>query len=192
MEFFSNIYQLQDTNNKILNEIKSVHKRIELSKNSYLLKEGEFANSYFCIESGLVRSYLIDYNGNEITTNFFSKNEIAIGIVSLFTRIKSQEFMHALEDCIVWEINLDDFYMLFNKIDGFADWGRNWMTKQYLELKLRTNSIISNNSKTRYLELLKSQPDLFNSVPQKYIASYIGITETSFSHIRKELFKKKN
>ncbi|TNE74700.1 Crp/Fnr family transcriptional regulator [bacterium] len=52
--------------------------------------------------------------------------------------------------------------------------------QQQIDLLLKT-------AKERYLDLIKNRPDLIQSVHQKHIASYLGITTQSLSRIRKEI-----
>lgn len=47
--------------------------------------------------------------------------------------------------------------------------------------------MITDQAKTRYQRLLEARPDIMQNVPLKQIATYLGITDTSLSHIRKEL-----
>ena len=55
------------------------------------------------------------------------------------------------------------------------------------ELKNHTVSVISDPAKDRYLNLLKTKPDIVQNVPLKQIATYLGVTDTSLSRIRKEI-----
>ena len=79
------------------------------------------------------------------------------------------------------------FQELFNSIKGFRESGRTRFAKSYLELKTNRLSIISHTAKERYLMLLKKHPEIINNAPLKHIASYLGITDTSLSRIRKEI-----
>jgi CRP-like cAMP-binding protein len=47
--------------------------------------------------------------------------------------------------------------------------------------------IITKSATERYLELQTKQPQILQRTPQKYIASYLGITPQSLSRIRKEI-----
>ena len=58
------------------------------------------------------------------------------------------------------------------------------------ELKERMLLLQTETAENRYLLLLKQHPDLIQNVPLKYIASYLGITDTSLSRIRKLTIKK--
>jgi len=48
----------------------------------------------------------------------------------------------------------------------------------------------SQMAKERYLAMLEKDPELFQLVPQKYIASFLGLTPQSLSRIRKDIFSK--
>jgi hypothetical protein len=61
------------------------------------------------------------------------------------------------------------------------------LVNNYFELKNYSVSIIADPAKERYLNLLKTKPDIVQNVPLKQIATYLGITDTSLSRIRKEI-----
>ncbi|RYE26242.1 MAG: Crp/Fnr family transcriptional regulator, partial [Sphingobacteriaceae bacterium] len=138
---------------------------------------------------GLIRSYVHDFNGNDITTEFTGNNEIAIDVVSLFHQIPSVEYFQALTDCTCYEISLDKFQVLYHAIKGFSEWGRAWMSKSLFDLKQRTISMITDSASDRYQKLQQQHPQILQQAPLKFIASYLGITDTSLSRIRKELVK---
>jgi CRP/FNR family transcriptional regulator, anaerobic regulatory protein len=54
---------------------------------------------------------------------------------------------------------------------------------------VRTYSLISQTAEERYLNLLKYQPNVLQSVPIKDIASYLGIHPDSLSRIRNNIKK---
>jgi CRP-like cAMP-binding protein len=187
---FNNIYNHTSFSEKEMEVIKSVHEKTTFRKGEFLLKEKQIAKEYYCVESGTIRAFAIDTNGNQITTNFFSKNEIAIEPSSLFLNEKTKENIQALTDCVCWKIKFEDFQKLFQTVPYFSDWGRLWMTKELLNSKQRSISIITDSAKERYLEFKKSKPDATLHAPLKHIASYLGITDSTLSKIRRELSKR--
>jgi hypothetical protein len=72
-------------------------------------------------------------------------------------------------------------------IEAFREVGRTRLVNNYFELKNHSVSIIADPAKDRYLNLLKAKPDIVQNVPLKQIATYLGITDTSLSRIRKEI-----
>ena len=183
------IYQHPLLTTRDLQVIINAHKPVSFKKGDFLLKKGQIANAYFCIESGLIRSYVYDFDGNDITTGFVGKNELAIDVVSLFTRIPSEEYFQVLTDCECYCIDLETFQELYHSIKGLNEWGRAWMSNSLFDLKQRTISMITDSATARYLRLEAQHPQILQQAPLKFIASYLGITDSSLSRIRKERCK---
>jgi|SRR5690554_845903 len=183
----SQVYQHPLISSDALEKIINAHQKIILKKGGFVLRAGETAGSYLVLESGLLRSFAYDYNGNDITIDFFSNNELVIEVLSLFQRIPSEENIQALTDCVCWEIDFAVFQELYHSIPGFSEWGRFWMTGKLFQSKQRSLEIITTSAKDRYESLIKEKPQIILQSPLKYIASYLGITDTSFSRIRKEI-----
>lgn len=184
------IYQHPGLKKSEIEIICSAHEKVIFNKGDYLLREGQTANEYFCLESGLVRSFAISSEGKEVTTGFFSPNELVIEVTSLFLRIPARENIRALTKCECWKISLDAFQKLFQTINGFSEWGRTWMSEVLFSTKQRALSMITDSATERYLALRKEHPEIIQQAPLKYVASYLGITDTSLSRIRKELGSK--
>lgn len=183
------VYQHPLLSSKDLSAIMAAHQQITYAKGDFVLKEGQIAQSYAIIESGLMRSFVHDFNGNEITTNFFDSHDISIEVSSLFQRIPTSENIQVLTDCVCWEISFDVFQALFHSIKGFSEWGRAWMSNELFMLKQRSVTMLTKSATERYLELLEQKPQIIQQASLKYVASYLGITDTSLSRIRKEIFK---
>jgi CRP-like cAMP-binding protein len=189
MQTLQAIYQNPLLTKEELNTIFDAHTPVTFNKGDFLLKEGKVAKSYFCISEGMVRSYVYDFNGNDITTGFIGKNEIAIDVVSIFHQIPTVEYFQALTDCKCYVIDLDKFQLLYHTIKGFNEWGRAWMSKSLFDLKQRMISMITDSASDRYKTLQKQHPQILQQAPLKFIASYLGVTDTSLSRIRRELVK---
>jgi CRP-like cAMP-binding protein len=184
--FLTKIFDEKNFKKEDLEKILSQYKRMEFAKNDYLVKQGTTANYYYFMESGYARSYAIDLEGNDISTKFFSSTDIVIDWHSYFLRTKCREDIQAVTPCVAWKITFDDFMKLFS-IEPFREVGRTRLVNNYFELKNHTVSVIADPAKDRYLNLLKAKPDIVQNVPLKQIATYLGITDTSLSRIRKEI-----
>jgi CRP-like cAMP-binding protein len=187
--FLTKIFDEKNFKKEDLEKILSQYKRMEFAKNDYLVKQGTTANYYYFMESGYARSYAIDLEGNDISTKFFSSTDIVIDWHSYFLRTKCREDIQAVTPCVAWKITFDDFMKLFS-IEPFREVGRTRLVNNYFELKNHTVSVIADPAKDRYLNLLKAKPDIVQNVPLKQIATYLGITDTSLSRIRKEIVAK--
>jgi CRP-like cAMP-binding protein len=180
------IFNEQNFKKEDLETIFNQYQRIEFTKNDFLIKEDSNANFYYFMESGFARSYVIDLEGNDISTKFFSTTDIVIDWHSYFLKTKCRENIQAITACVAWKITFENFMKLFN-MEAFREVGRTRLVNNYFELKNHSVSIIADPAKDRYLNLLKSKPDIIQNVPLKQIATYLGITDTSLSRIRKEI-----
>lgn len=185
-----NLEKIFSNANLSIEEIEKVLKpftKVVFNKKDLLFKEGQTLNHYYFLEKGFVRSFTYDYDGNEITTKFYAESEIVLDWTSFMLRTPTQENFQANTDCICWRLKFTDFQELFNSIKGFRESGRNRFATSYLELKKNRLSIISHTAKERYLTLIKEHPEIMKNASLKHIATYLGVTDTSISRIRKEI-----
>lgn len=185
--FLRQLYKNSALTETELSMICSKHELITIPKGQFMLCESQYSNAYYCIEAGLLRTFVFDFNGNEITTSFIGDGEIAIDVTSLFHRLPAKENVQALTDVKAWRIKFDDFQELYHRIPNFNEWGRTWMAQQLVDLKEKSTAMITRSAKERYLQLIEKSPLIIKYAPLKHIATYLGITDTSLSRIRKEI-----
>jgi len=162
----------------------------EVKKNMLALKAGTVCRESHFIEKGILRSYTYDINGNEITTSFFSANSYCSDLLSFFKQAPAKEYIQAITDCDTWYITYEDMQESFHTVPEFREFGRLNLVSQYSLLKERMLSNLQESAEKRYTDLISAHPEIIQHVPLKYIASYLGIADTSLSRIRKETLKK--
>lgn len=171
-------------------EIASHFERKIILKNQMHLTEGTICDEYLFLEKGFMRAFAFDIEGNEVTTNFYSPGDVVFEVASFFNRTKSKENINAITDSVGWYITYEQLNNLFHSLPEFREFGRSILVKGFSELKTRMLSMISETAEERYVHLLKSNPEIFQQASLKTIASFLGITDTSLSRIRKEISKK--
>lgn len=184
--FLHSIFKPESFDKNELELVLEQYQEIHFKKGDYLIEEEKIAHYYYFLESGFCRSYAIDLEGNDITTKFFTKNDIVIDWHSYFLKKRCKESVQALTAGKCWKISFPDFMKLFH-IEAFREVGRTRLINSYFELKNHSVSVITEHAKERYLSLVKEKPELVQNVPLKHIATYLGITDTSLSRIRKEI-----
>jgi CRP-like cAMP-binding protein len=163
---------------------------IEIAKNDFLLTAGKICNEYLFLEQGFLRAFTLDVDGNEITTAFYKSPKLVFEAASFFQRTHTQESIQALQDCKGWYISFEQLNTLFHTFPEFREAGRSVLIKGFAALKKRMLSMINETAEERYTALLATNPEIFQHASLKQIASYLGITDTSLSRIRKEFSKK--
>ena len=184
--FLEDIFKPSNFSAEELNLVLSQFLEMDFKKNEPLVESGKVAAYYYFMEAGFARSFSIDTEGNDITTKFFSEKDIVIDWHSYFLKKPCKETIIAVTHCKCWRIQFDDFMKLFS-IEAFREVGRTRLVTNYFELKNHTVSMITDHAKDRYLELIRTKPNIVQNVPLKHIATYLGITDTSLSRIRKEV-----
>ena len=174
----------------IAEEIANTFLYKEINKNDFLLKEGRICDEYYFLENGFMRAFAHDTEGNEVTTNFYSNSQVVFEVSSFFNRTPSKENIQAVEDCSGWFITYEQLNNLFHSLPQFREFGRMILVKGFTALKTKMLSLITETAEQRYDALLKTNPEIFQHAALKHIASYLGITDTSLSRIRKEYSKK--
>jgi CRP-like cAMP-binding protein len=172
-------------------EIASSFKKIEIAKGDYFIRYEKINSEYLFLENGFIRAFTFDLDGNEVTTDFYSDNQIVFEVASFFQGTTSKENFQALEASDGWYITFDQLQTLFHTIPEFREFGRMILVKGFIAFKQRTLSLINETAEQRLANLVKVRPEIFQKAPLKNIASYLGITDTSLSRIRREMVNKK-
>lgn len=157
-----------------------------LKKGEFLLREGEICNHVTFINKGLVRIYNI-VNDEDLTINFAFEGNFTTDFASLIPRKPSTDYMVAMEDLEILQLEYNDMQALYDKAMVWQKFGR--LITEYVLLFVveRNKGLLFKTPEERYLKLLKERPKVIANVPLKYIASYLGITPEALSRIRKRL-----
>ena len=188
--FIQFIQQVQPMSQQKAEEIISHFEQRELAQGEYLIEAGQRSNEYLYLEDGFMRAYTYDVEGNEVTTNFYAANSVVFEVASFFGRTASKEYIQALTPCSGYIVDYESLNQLFHTLPEFREFGRAILVKGFVALKERTLSLINDTAEERYAALLERKPEIFQYAPLKHIASYLGITDTSLSRIRREFQKK--
>jgi len=158
---------------------------VKLKKGEFAIQEGKISDDYIYLEHGIIRTYLFDLEGTEVTTDFFSENNIVFEVTSFFNRTSSETYMEALVDCRGFRISYEQLNRLFHNKPAFRDFGRAILVREFMASKKRNYAMINQTAEKRYLNFTKTKPEILKYVPLKYIASYLGITDSTLSRLRK-------
>ena len=177
-------------NADVLKDIISKQKRMHLQKGIFVLQEGEICKHSFYVEQGLLRYYSIDEKGKEHIIQFAPEGWFVGDRESMFFNRPSQFFIQSLEDSNVVMIDEDLICTLSKADETFAVFNNNLLHNHIRQLQHRINMLLSATAEERYLDFIKTYPDILLRVPQTMVASYLGITPESLSRVRKELAAK--
>lgn len=175
---------------QVIKDIAGEFEEKQFLRNSYFVQEGSYSNEYLFLENGFMRAFTMDTEGNDVTTNFYSRQNIVFEVDSFFNRSRSRENIQALTDCEGYVLSFEQLNKLFHSIPEFREFGRAMLVKGFVALKQRTLSLINKTAEERYIDLIQQKAEIFQHAPLKHIASYLGITDSSLSRIRREFSTK--
>lgn len=165
-------------------------KEVQIPKGEIVIEEGKISHLYYYLEKGCVRSYTKNFDGEEVTTGIYLSGHVVCDLMPFFKRIPAMENYQTESDCKMFSVSFDEIQKAFHSLPEFREFGRAMLVSEYGALKMRSLSTLHQTAEDRYASLLKSSPDIFQHIALKNIASYLGITDSSLSRIRKELAKK--
>jgi CRP/FNR family transcriptional regulator, anaerobic regulatory protein len=170
--------------------VAAFHQKVELPRNKVLLHKGDIISEIYLIEVGIGRSFVLNHDKEDITTHFFSPYEIIVDEISFLEKVPSESSYQAITDMIVWKITLNNFYLLFDTNAEFRVWVRDRIISALIKEKQTHLWMKTKSAFERYNDLIHQNPEFNYHVPLKYIATYLGITDTSLSRIRREMMGK--
>ena len=168
-----------------LEDIVTLFKRRTVKKNDYLLRQGEHCKDLVFVQQGCLRLYYIA-DGIEVSVWFALKHSSAIEIYSFISQKPSDYFLQAIEDSEILYLPKYELDKLYNTHPKMQEMMRKFWEDVVLNLIDRFTALQKDSAEERYRELL-SKPAFMQTIPQKYLASFIGVTPTSLSRIRKNM-----
>ncbi|HEV8282709.1 MAG TPA: Crp/Fnr family transcriptional regulator [Chitinophagaceae bacterium] len=164
-----------------------------VKRKDFLLKEGDVARHQFFVVSGCLRTYTIDQNGKEHILMFAPEDWWCSGdLYSFLSGKQSVNNLDALEATTLLQISKDSLETLYQRAPKFERFFRILFQNAFVFHQNRINTNLSQPAEGRYDLFAKTYPNLESRIPQKYIASYIGVTPEFFSQMKANMLHKKS
>jgi len=161
----------------------------KFKKGSFLWKAGQRCNKIYFIGSGIARMFFYTETGEETTVHFIEPNKFITDIDSLNTKVPSSVSCVAAIDCEVIILTALVLEKLKKEVFEWQELIRKITEKSLFDkIKVRER-VFQKEAKERYISFLEQFPSVSNNVQASHIASYLGISQFTLSHIKKELSK---
>lgn len=181
-KFISRYVQLPEAE---LDDVTSGFRKKSVKKNGFLLRPGDVCKELVFVQSGCLRLYYLK-DEIEVSVWFSFPQTSAIEIYSFISGKPSNYFLQAIEDSEVLSLQKTDLNKFYKAYPAMQVMMKNFWEDVILNLIPRFTALQTDSAEKRYRDLLK-QPEYLESIPQKYLASFIGVTPTSLSRIRKQI-----
>ncbi|MDP4281470.1 MAG: Crp/Fnr family transcriptional regulator [Bacteroidota bacterium] len=179
------IRSLIDINDADLRVILSNFSKKKLKKGTFILKHGQVASSYYFIASGAIRIFSGDEPKDKTLWIAF-ENEFIAELPSIKFLTPSSFSFQAIEETTLITIESGKMDRLYEEFPQFQAFGRQIWEKAFLKVVDNVTLLQTENATERYKKaVLKT--DYIQRVSLKYLSSYLGITQTSLSRLRKKI-----
>lgn len=171
---------------KTWKELIPLFSNVFLKKGDFFINDGEVATQIGFLQKGIIRAFYRTLEGVEYNKHFFKAPSLVGGYSSLITGQKNQIIQQALTDC---HLRVADFYKFSRLYDSHPDlerMARKWAELHFVNKEQREIEIVLLTADKRYLIFQEQFPGLEQLIPQYHIASYLGVTPTQLSRIRKK------
>jgi len=186
-ELLTYINQISPIKEVTFKELEKCFKPLQLNKNDFFVRENEYAQQIGFLKKGIVRAFFLNQEGKEYTKQFFVDSSIIGAYNSLLTKQPNKIAQQALTDCEILVADYREMEKLYTKFHDLERLGRKIAEFYFLEKEQKEIEMALLDADKRYLIMQQKFPSIETIIPQYYIASYLGISPTQLSRIRKKL-----
>jgi CRP/FNR family transcriptional regulator, anaerobic regulatory protein len=187
LNHIANYISLTDKDQKLL---LSKTETVEYKAKTILLNAGEICKYSYFVNSGLLRSFNINDNIVEHVLHFACEGWWIGDMYSLLSQKPGNLFIEVLEDSEVVLLSKENQELLFHEIPKLERFFRILTENSLVAHQERLMDNLSLSAEERFEKFCKRYPTLIQRVPQKQIASYIGVTPEFFSKMKSKLLRK--
>lgn len=181
------ILQFGNLNQQQFDLILEKAKERQIRKDEYFSEAGKISMEVGFILDGIMRVCYYNNKGEEITKYFIEENNLVVDLESFENSVCSSSYVQAVTDCKLIVFSKADWQELLDTIIGWDTIVHKITSKALIQKVARRSPLVSEDATTRYLSFMELYPKVINRIPLSYLASYLGITQSSLSRIRKNI-----
>ena len=157
-----------------------------------LLNAGDVCKNSYFVNSGILRSFNINDNIVEHVMSFACSGWWISDMYSLLSQKPGNLFIEVIEDAEVVLLSKENQEQLYHEIPKLEHFFRILTENALVANQQRVMDNLSLSAEDRFEKFSQKYPSLMQKVPQKQIASFIGVTPEFFSKMKAKLLKKGN
>lgn len=158
-------------------------KEITIDRNEFLKVKGSIDTNLYYIESGSLRIFVLD-DYEEQTIRFGYKENLIVSLDSFLTGKPSELYIQAIKKTVVKVVSKEQFDNFLEKENNQNLWTK-ILENLVVQQMEREIDILTNSPKERYERVLKRSPQLFQEIPNRYIANYLRMSAETLSRLKK-------
>ncbi|MFM2305401.1 MAG: hypothetical protein RLZZ367_70 [Bacteroidota bacterium] len=160
-----------------------------LQEGETFIQIGQRHNKFALVLQGLLRNYIIDDKGEQITVVFATEMQVIAPHRCLFLQQPSTETTEAVQTSMLLSFDYTEIKKLLETDAVINRIYRDTIEQTLINAIERVEDFTIANPEERYQRLLNQHGYLIEQAPLKYLASYLGISAVSLSRIRARIAK---
>jgi CRP-like cAMP-binding protein len=152
-----------------------------------LLSAGEVCINSTFVLSGILRNYCLDDQAVDHTVSFAAQGWWIADMYSFLSQKPGNSFIEVVEDAIVMTMSRDHQLALFDRVPRVERYFRVLIERSLVANQQRLMDNLTLPAEERYTRFLERFPEIKYCLPQKQIASYLGVTPEFFSKMKKKM-----
>lgn len=176
----------EDFVEKLTNRLKTTFYK----KNESIVKLRDIPSKFYILKEGIVRSYIIDPKGKEHIKILYKPISVFAPLTALIKKQPSTLIFDCLTDCEILEGNFCELFTSKNLNIETSSFYIKILEGLYTISENKIHDLKILNATERYIKLRGEIPSIENLIQQYHIASYLNITPTQLSRIRKNYYSK--
>jgi CRP-like cAMP-binding protein len=181
------VRKLVTASDEELEQLESYFQTTRLKRREYFYQAGRVARAIGFVNKGCLRCYSLDANGDEHILYFAFEGWWIGDIESMHSGLATQFYVEAIEPCEILAASNNSFLAACSELPFFNEFFKLKTQRAYVASSKKLIDTKRLTAEEKYQNLLKTQPQVAQRVPQLHIASYLGIRPQSLSRIRKKL-----
>jgi len=181
IDFLSNYIAVQP--DEVL-AIGSILRYGSFNKNTLLIEQNKVTDMLGLILKGYARGYYFDAKGRELTCHFDWEFDILLAPRSFFGQKPAEYNVIAMERLDLVYTTYGDLISFFKKHPRFEGIVKDLVRDNMPDINEHTKLLQMISAQERYEYFMATRPDIIKRVPQKHIATYLGMNTETLSRVR--------
>jgi CRP-like cAMP-binding protein len=165
------------------NDFKAIWQSVEFKRKTVLTAAGEVERHLYFAVDGVQRAFYIDEHHPEVTVVFTYPYSFSGIADSFLTQRPSKYFLETLTSSRMLRTSYQQVQQLMDRYHNFERWVRLSASHALMGVIERQIELTCYSAEEKFRTLLNRSPHVLQIIPQKYLASYLGIDPSTFSKL---------
>ena len=154
-----------------------------LKKHQFLVQQGNLVENDHFVVRGLLKAYYTNDQGKEHILQFAMENWWITDYQAYFKQVQATTSIDCIETCDVLCLSLQDRDKLCAELQKIEHFFRVKSNAGFVALQRRILSLLDQDAKGRYDQLIELYPSLLQRVPKTVLAAYLGVSRETLSRL---------